>query len=82
MGGFKITQFRVLIDAKRCVDCGISVGRCPIHARLLAQILKPDSEKPRDEKQSMGVFDSKSYDYVKKLTDSCPEKALIIKKIE
>ena len=78
--GIEIAQYRVVIDPERCVDCGISVGNCPIHARLLAQILEPDSEKPKDRMLSMGVFDSKSYDYVKKLIGSCPEKALVIKK--
>jgi ferredoxin len=30
----------------------------------------------------MGVFSEDLYDYVKKLVDACPEKALIIEKLE
>lgn len=77
-----MTEYRVVIDSKQCVDCGISVGRCPVHARLLAKVLKPASKNTKGDFLSMGVFDENNYDYVKKLVDSCPEHALIIKKVD
>jgi Fe-S-cluster-containing dehydrogenase component len=77
-----VTKYRVVIDSERCVDCGISVGRCPTHAKLLAQVLKPDSIKLKQGLKSMGVFDEKIYSYVITLVNSCPEHALIIKKVE
>lgn len=80
--GIKIIQYRVVIDPKRCVDCGISVGRCPIHACLLARVLKQNSKKETSKWQSMGIFDDNKYNYIKKLVRSCPEQALVIKKIE
>ena len=78
----KITNYRVVIDLERCIDCGISVGRCPGYAKVLVRILKPDVEKTNNKWPSMGVFDETTYEYVKKLVGLCPEEALIIEKIE
>lgn len=76
-----MTKYRVIVDRDRCVDCGISIGRCPIHAQLLARELKPNSNQPPEEYPTMGVF-SENLNYVKKLVERCPEKALLIEKIE
>lgn len=77
-----MVKYRVVINRDRCVDCGISVGRCPTHARLLARVLGRNRKKTSDERPSMGVFSEDLYDYVKKLVEACPEKALIIEKIK
>ena len=77
-----MVEYRVVVDSRWCVDCGMSVGRCPVHARLLAQVLKPDFKDTRRGFTSMGVFDESNYDCVKKLVDSCPERALIIEKVD
>jgi hypothetical protein len=71
-----------MINQKRCRDCGISVGRCPPHAQLLAKILKPDNNITIHNWESMGVFYEDNYDLVKKQIQLCPEHALIIKKIK
>jgi len=76
-----MAKYRVIVNKDRCVDCGISIGRCPIHAQLLARELKPNSNDLSDECPIMGVF-SENLDYVKKLVERCPEKALIVEKIE
>ena len=72
-----MVKYRVVIDKERCDRCGISIGRCPTHARLLAQILKRNNEN-----KGIGIFSDKVYDYVKQLVEACPEKALIIEKVE
>ncbi len=77
-----MVKYRVVINRDRCVGCGMSVGRCPTHARLLARVLERNCKKTSDERPSMGVFSEDVYDYVKKLVEACPEKALIIEKIE
>ena len=76
-----MTKYRVIVNRDRCVDCGISIGRWPIHAQLLAHELKPNSNKSSKECSIMGVF-SENLNYVKKLVERCPEKALVIQKIE
>ena len=75
-------KYRVVIDPERCIDCGISVGRCPTHAKLLVKVLKPDFSKLKHGLKSMGTFDETLYSYIEKLVNSCPEQALFIKKID
>ena len=72
-----MVKYRVIVDRDRCASCGISIGRCPTHARLLSQLLTKDSEDT-----SMGVFFEDIYDRVKELVKLCPEKAIIIEKIK
>jgi ferredoxin len=74
-----MVQYRLVIDKDRCIGCGLSSGRCPTHARLLARILKKNNEK-MSERMVVGVFSEEDYDQVKKLAEACPEKALIIEK--
>jgi Fe-S-cluster-containing dehydrogenase component len=76
-----MTKYRVIVNRDRCTDCGMSIGRCPLHAQLLAHELKPNSNKSSKECLIMGVF-SENLGYVKKLVERCPEKALVIQKIE
>jgi ferredoxin len=76
-----MAKYRVIVDRNKCVDCGISIGRCPRHAQLLAQVLEPNSKQKPEEYPSMGVF-SENINYIKELVKRCPEKALVIKKIE
>ena len=82
LGAISMVKYRVIINRDRCVDCGISVGRCPTHARVLARVLEQDRKQTSEERPSMGVFSEDLYDYVKKAIDACPERALIIEKIE
>ncbi len=77
-----MVKYRVVINRDRCVDCGISVGRCPTHARSLARVLGQNRKQTPGERPSSRVFSEDLYDYVKKLVEACPEKALIIEKIE
>ena len=81
-GGYCIVKYRVVVDKNRCVDCGISTGHCPVHARLLAQVLETNAQRTCGQRQIMGLFTENNYDYVKRLVESCPEKALIIERIE
>lgn len=77
-----MVKYRVVINRDRCIDCGISVGRCPMHARSLARVLGHDRKQTSDERPSMGVFSEDLYEYVRKLVEGCPEKALIIERVE
>jgi ferredoxin len=45
-------------------------------------VLKLNSKQASDEPPSMGVFTESLHNCVKKLAETCPEKALIIEKIE
>ena len=72
-----MAKYRLVINKDRCTDCGISAGRCPTHARLLARILTDNNEKKSGKRILMGVFSEKDYDHVKKLAEACPEKATI-----
>jgi NAD-dependent dihydropyrimidine dehydrogenase PreA subunit len=76
-----MTKYRVLVNRDKCIDCGISTGRCPIHAQLLARELKPNSSHTSEKCLTMGIF-SENLNYVKKLVERCPEKALFIERIE
>jgi Fe-S-cluster-containing dehydrogenase component len=76
-----MARYRVIVNKDRCIDCGISIGRCPLHAQLLACELKRSSNHLSDECLIMGVF-SENLEYIKGLVARCPEKALIIEKIE
>ena len=71
-----VVMYRVIVDRDRCIGCGISIGRCPTHVKLLSQILESDHTG-----MSMGIFSDEIYDRVKKLVDACPEKAIIIEKL-
>lgn len=77
-----MAKYRLIIDRERCTDCGISTGRCPTHARLLARILTKNNEKKSGKRTLMGIFPVEDYNQVEKLAEACPEKALIIEKIE
>ena len=77
-----MNNYRVVIDPRKCCDCGISIGRCPKHAQLLGLVLKPNSKQTKHHWISMGIFNEESYDYVKKLVSLCPEHALVIEKVE
>ena len=77
-----MVEYRLVIDKDRCIDCGLSSGRCPTHARLLARILKENNKKTSNERILVGVFSEEDYDQVKKLAEGCPEKALIIERKE
>jgi ferredoxin len=80
--GINMVEYRMVVDRDRCTDCGLSTGRCPTHARLLARILKENNEEMSLERTVVGVFSEEDYDQVKKLAEACPEKALIIEKKE
>jgi len=71
-----MTKYRVIINRDRCVDCGISTGQCPTHAKTLSQLLSQNREG------NAGVFSDDICDRVKKLAEACPIKAIIIEKIE
>jgi ferredoxin len=72
-----MTEYRVIINRDRCVDCGISTGKCPTHAKTLSQLLSQNRESV-----SVGVFSEDIYERVKQLAEACPVKAIIIEKIE
>jgi ferredoxin len=72
-----MTKYRVIIKRDRCVDCAISTGQCPTHAKTLSQLLSQNQEGA-----SVGVFSEDIYDRVKQLAEGCPVKAIIIEKIE
>ena len=72
-----MTKYRVIINRNRCIDCGISTGQCPTHAKTLSQLLTQNREGA-----SVGVFSEDIYDRVKQLAEACPAKAIVIEKIE
>lgn len=77
-----MVKYQVVVDKNRCVDCGMSIGRCPLHAQLLARVLEQNAKQPPEKEcMVMGVF-SENLEYVKALVERCPEKALFIKQIE
>jgi hypothetical protein len=45
-------------------------------------VLKPNSKQASDDLASMGVFAESLHNYIRKLVEACPEKALIIEKIQ
>jgi len=71
-----MTRYRVIINRDQCVDCGISTGQCPTHAKTLSQLLSQNREGV-----SVGVFSEEIYDRVKQLAEGCPVKAIILKRI-
>jgi len=76
-----MAKYRIIVNRDRCIDCGISIGRCPLHAQLLACELKRSPNHFSEECPIMGVF-SDNLEYIKSLVERCPEKALIIEEIE
>jgi ferredoxin len=77
INGICMMKNRVIINRDRCIDCGISTGQCPTHAKTLSQLL---SQNRKD--MSVGVFAEDIYIQVKKLAEACPVKAIIIEKME
>jgi ferredoxin len=71
-----MTKYRLIIDKKRCVECGVSTGQCPTHAKTLSQLLNQNRKGT-----CIAVFSKDKYDRVKQLTKACPVKAIIIEKI-
>jgi ferredoxin len=71
-----MAKYKVVINRNRCVDCGISTGQCPTHAKTLSQLLSQNRKGV-----SVGVFSEDIYERVKRLAEACPAKAIIIKKI-
>jgi len=45
-------------------------------------VLRLNCKQTSGERPAIGIFSEDLYDYVKKLVEACPEKALIIEKIE
>jgi ferredoxin len=72
-----MTKYRLIINRKRCIDCGVSTGQCPTHAKILSQLLNQNRRGT-----CIGVFSEDKYDRVKQLAKACPVKAIIIEKIE
>jgi ferredoxin len=72
-----MTKYKVIINRDRCVDCGISTGQCPTHAKTLSQLLSQNRQGI-----FIGVFSEDIYDQVRYLAKACPAKAIIIEKIE
>jgi len=72
-----MTKYRLIINRTRCIDCGVSTGQCPTHAKTLSQLLSQNRGGV-----SAGVFSENIYNRVKQLAEACPVKAIIIEKIE
>ena len=72
-----MTKYRLIINRTRCIDCGVSTGHCPTHAKTLSQLLNQNRRG-----NCIGVFSEDKYDRVKQLAKACPVKAMIIEKIE
>ena len=77
INGICMMKYRVIINRDRCIDCGISTGQCPTHAKTLSQLLSANRKD-----MSVGVFSEDIYERVKKLAEACPVKAIIIEKME
>jgi ferredoxin len=72
-----MTKYKLIINRARCIDCGVSAGQCPTHAKTLSQLLNHNRRGT-----CIGVFSEDEYDRVKQLAKACPVKAIIIEKIE
>jgi ferredoxin len=72
-----MTKYRLIVNRTRCIDCGVSTGQCPTHAKTLSKLLYQNRKGT-----CIGVFSEDKYDRVKQLAEACPVKAIIIKKIE
>jgi electron transport complex protein RnfB len=45
MGALRLESEHAVLDADRCIGCGLCVSTCPTDSLALAR--KPDSEQPR-----------------------------------
>jgi ferredoxin len=72
-----MTKYKLIINKTRCVECGVSTGQCPTHAKTLSQLLDQNRKGA-----CIGVFSEDKYGRVKQLAKACPVKALIIEKVE
>jgi ferredoxin len=70
-------KYRLVINKTRCLECGVSTGQCPTHAKTLSQLMNWDRKGA-----CTSVFSEDKYDLVKQLAKGCPVKAIIIEKIE
>jgi len=71
-----MTKYKLIINKARCVECGVSTGQCPTHAKTLSQLLS------QNRKGACGVFSEDKYDRVKQLAKACPVNAIEIARIE
>jgi ferredoxin len=72
-----MAKYRLIINKTRCIECGVSTGQCPTHAKTLSQLLNQNRRGI-----CIGVFSGDKYDRVKQLANACPVKAIVIEKIE
>ncbi len=71
-----MTKYRLIINRTRCIDCGVSTGQCPTHAKTLSQLLN------QNRRCAPGVFSEDKYDRVKQLARACPVRAIVIEKVK
>jgi ferredoxin len=75
-----MVKYRVFINRDLCIDCGAQTGRCPTHAIMLAKILADDRLK-KSRNGSEVTIPEDLYQSVKKSSEACPLKAIIIEKM-
>ena len=76
-----MAKYRLSINRELCIDCGLSTGRCPPHARVLAIVFAKSLEKTYENEVGI-IFPEALYPQVKKAAEGCPVNAIIIEKIE
>jgi ferredoxin len=75
-------QYKVTINKKRCLDCGLAAGRCPPHARVLARIIGQHCIQDNCPDIQAGIFPEQLYDEMKRAEEACPMKAITITKLD
>ena len=71
-----MAKYRLIINKTRCVECGVSTGQCPTHAKTLSKLLDKNRKGA-----CAGVFSDEEYERIKQLVKACPVKAIVIEKI-
>ncbi len=74
-------KYRLTINRDVCIDCGLTTGRCPPHARVIALVFAKSLERTYEDDVGI-IFPEALLPHVTKAAEACPVNAIIIEPIE
>jgi ferredoxin len=71
-------KYYITINQDLCIDCCVTIGACPPHARTLSRSIGQYCEYADCQELFLGVFPEELYPCIKQAADACPMHAIII----
>ncbi len=76
-----MVKYRLTINREVCIDCGLTTGRCPPHARVIALVFAQSPNHTYENDVGI-IFPETLLPQVTKAAEGCPVNAMIIEPIE